>query len=144
MFLQVRLISIELCGLAQRSSSVPSAQSAYGHRFDPRRGRFNANDKNKEENLVRFLLTNLATRRLGGFGFAKTFGTDHIILLSCCFAISRQMWPKLSSPISCCTQFCPKSFGSIRPYIQGESSAWGVYHEYTNIGLWRQLDLMQH
>jgi len=28
---------------------------------------------------VRFLLTNLATRRLGGFGFAKTFGTDPII-----------------------------------------------------------------
>jgi len=30
-------------------------------------------DKNKEENLVRFLLTNLAIRRLGGFGFARLF-----------------------------------------------------------------------
>jgi len=88
MFPQVGLISIELCGLAQWSSSVPSAQSAYGHRFDPRQGRFNANDKNKEENLVRFLLTNLATRRLGGFGFAKTLEsrcTENIIPLDSYF-----------------------------------------------------------
>jgi len=39
---QDTLISIESVGWRKRSSSVPSAQSARVHRFDPRRGRFNA------------------------------------------------------------------------------------------------------